>query len=308
MKYLLPILVLTLLSSCEQPPDVIHQGGETVVEEWKLAKKGDIVSQFGLANRFKTGDGVTKNLPEAAKWYTMIVNREHSESESGIVGSTLKYLASMHARGEGVPMDYKEAERLYILGDPEGTGEGHFNIGKMYLWDGNYEKSIIHLKKAHANGFLDASMQLGFLYSGVPEFGGSKSHCDPQLAESWFYIANMDGHRTHTVNVVLALMYDRLGRDESYVKNHPKAFDHYLKSANLGSVVAQKEVAGMYFFGKGIRMDRVQACKWYFVSKQNGAANYHDYIIKESNPKDVEAGENLAKIMIKQNPDLIFRK
>lgn len=67
----------------------------------KLAAQGDPAAQFDLATMYDVGEGVVRDLSEAAKWY-------RKAAEQGEVAAQYN-LAIMFDTGEGVPKDIVKA-------------------------------------------------------------------------------------------------------------------------------------------------------------------------------------------------------
>lgn len=298
MRYFLNAVLFILLTSCEQPPEAIKGASDSVINEWKKAKKGDLRAQYNLARRFEKGDGVQKNLPEAAKWFKVIADGEHSPDEYGIASLAQNKLAHMYSNGDGVPMDFSKAERLYTLADKEGTGEGHKSIGLMYHFAGNYEKAITHYKSAASKGLHEASYMLGLLYSGKGYFRVPDVSLDIQAAEFWFEQSSKDGSK-YGIRDIADMYHDlkrypeaiywykqALKRDKSphwfphgqlayyhyqglgTQRDYEKAFVHYVKAAKEGSSYAPMNVAKMLFTGEGVVKDLVKSYAWAIIAME----------------------------------------
>ena len=74
---------------------------ETALKLWRpLAAQGNAFAQSNLGFMYDSGQGVPRDLSEAAKWYRL--------AEQGNPRAQSK-LGSMYAAGEGVPQDYVQA-------------------------------------------------------------------------------------------------------------------------------------------------------------------------------------------------------
>ena len=73
-----------------------------------LAKQGDVKEQFDLALMYIDGDGVPKDVKEAARWLRL--SADHGYARSQLL------LSTMYLIGRGVPEDSSEAARLLHLG------------------------------------------------------------------------------------------------------------------------------------------------------------------------------------------------
>jgi len=85
-----------------------HAEGTTteMIQLWKdRAKQGDAFAPFQLGVSYQNGQGVKKNLDEAAKWYQI-------GAERGDLHAALT-LADMYRKGEGVQQNENKAIGLY---------------------------------------------------------------------------------------------------------------------------------------------------------------------------------------------------
>jgi len=85
-----------------------HAEGTTaeMIQSWKdRAKQGDAYAPFQLGVSYQNGQGVKKNLVEAAKWYQI-------GAERGDLHAALT-LADMYLKGEGVQQNEEKAIELY---------------------------------------------------------------------------------------------------------------------------------------------------------------------------------------------------
>ena len=80
----------------------------TALSEWEpLAKQGDAVAQYNLAQMYRHGHGVPQDYQAAAKWYRLA-------AEQG--DATAQYnLGVMYADGQDVPQDYQAAVTWFKL-------------------------------------------------------------------------------------------------------------------------------------------------------------------------------------------------
>ena len=91
----------------------------------ELAGEGDMNAQFRLGNMYQKGQGVTKNQPEAAKWFRQAADRGHGEAQY--------VLALMHIRGEGVSQDNVRAHFWFSVSSAGGytkAGAGQRALAK----------------------------------------------------------------------------------------------------------------------------------------------------------------------------------
>src|SRR4030065_731135 len=95
-----------------------------VSELLERAKKGEPDAQYGLAERYRKGDGVQKNAEEAAKWY-------RKAADQGVPDAQFT-LGKMYRTGEGVPQDNAEAAKWYRKAADQGVADVPAGLGLMY--------------------------------------------------------------------------------------------------------------------------------------------------------------------------------
>jgi TPR repeat protein len=109
---LLATIALPTLSAAADPATSFadaakrHRAGDTAaaIAFWQpLAQKGDANAAYNLAVIHEHGDGMTKNLPEALKWYRVAAEKGDRESQSR--------LGTMYLNGEGTAKNEKEGWR-----------------------------------------------------------------------------------------------------------------------------------------------------------------------------------------------------
>ena len=65
----------------------------------------DAATDFGIGERYMSGDGLTKSADEAVKWFRKAADKGHAEAQFNLGGC--------YKRGEGVAKDLTEAARWY---------------------------------------------------------------------------------------------------------------------------------------------------------------------------------------------------
>jgi subtilisin family serine protease len=79
-----------------------------------LAKQGDAKEQYNLALMYIDGEGVRKDVKEAARWLRLSADQGYARSQL--------LLSSMYVIGKGVPEDSSEAARFLHLGLAQAAG------------------------------------------------------------------------------------------------------------------------------------------------------------------------------------------
>jgi len=115
----------------------------------ELAEKGDADAQLTLAEMYKEGENIEKDLKSAHKWYLKSANQGNRVAEFWL-GFAYKYGI------DGAKQDYKEAAKWFKKGADQGEPHSQYYLGDMYLHgigvDKNVTAALILYKAAAGNG------------------------------------------------------------------------------------------------------------------------------------------------------------
>jgi|GEM_PF-5830028 len=81
-----------------------------------MALRGNVAAQYRLGKIFYEGDGVDRDLPEAADWFRQAADQGDPDAAW--------YLGKMLWFGEGIPVDLKEACLWWVVAAEEGSLRG----------------------------------------------------------------------------------------------------------------------------------------------------------------------------------------
>ncbi len=79
---------------------------------WGLARSGDPEAQFNLAQLYRLGRGIQRDLVQARRWYERAAERGY--------GPAQYQLGVLWERGDGVPADATEARGWYVRAAQQG--------------------------------------------------------------------------------------------------------------------------------------------------------------------------------------------
>ena len=79
----------------------------------ELAEQGDADAQFNLGGMYRRGEGVSKDMAQAAAWYRKAAEQGDAKAQFN--------LGVMYYNGEGVPKDYVQAAKWFYLGKANGV-------------------------------------------------------------------------------------------------------------------------------------------------------------------------------------------
>src|SRR5688572_23365165 len=71
------------------------------------ANEGDPVAQFSVGQKYTKGEGVAKDVPEAAKWLEKSAQQGNADAQIG--------LGALYLGGRGLPKNSLEAAKWYGL-------------------------------------------------------------------------------------------------------------------------------------------------------------------------------------------------
>ena len=118
------VIIAGALMSLTLPSSVAAQDfdnpiAETISELQVLAEQGDADARFELGWLYQTGQGVTQDFNEAAKWYLMSVAKGHVGAQYNLGG--------LYLMGRGVTQDYVYAHMWLNIAASNGNGAARQN-------------------------------------------------------------------------------------------------------------------------------------------------------------------------------------
>ncbi len=171
---LLAATILSLLATASLSADV-----ETLL---KKAEAGDAISQYLLGEAYYFGRGVTRDYPEAMKWYRLAADHGYAAAQNNV--------GQMYKKGEGVPRDDAKAVKWYKKAAEKGDAQAQSNLGVAYFKGRgvprDYAEAVKWTRKAADQGLTIARFNLGVAYAkgqGVPQ-DYVQSYCLLSLAAS----------------------------------------------------------------------------------------------------------------------------
>lgn len=99
-----------------------------------LAERGGAMAQFLIGDMYSNGQGVPKDLGEAAKWF-------RKAAEQGQVNAQT-ILGLMYRDGDGVPKDYSEAVKWLRKAAQQGESDAQLSLAEIYANGKGVPKSL----------------------------------------------------------------------------------------------------------------------------------------------------------------------
>ncbi|MBY0264346.1 MAG: sel1 repeat family protein [Holosporales bacterium] len=124
------------------------------------AAQGNERSSYQLGLAYLEGQGVRKNLEEAARWFQKAADKEFPPAQYN--------LGVMYCKGEGVKKNLEEAARWFQKAADQEFPHAQYNLGQMY-YEGegvmkNLEEAARRFQKAADQEFPEAQYNLGVMY------------------------------------------------------------------------------------------------------------------------------------------------
>jgi uncharacterized protein len=168
--YLLAFAALLSASAVAQTPGseaTPAKLGRRLAELKKKALAGDTKAQLRLGIAYEFGEGVSRNVDEAAHWYRISADRGDPVAQTN--------LAYLYENGGDGFRDPAEAAKWYMRAAVSGFARAEFNLGTLYLQgtgvERNDEEAAHWIGLAAEAGCPSALAALGYLYAngkGVP--------------------------------------------------------------------------------------------------------------------------------------------
>ncbi|MGF1632055.1 MAG: protein kinase [Kiloniellaceae bacterium] len=90
----------------------------------RQAEAGDVLAQASLGQRYYRGDGVRRDLVEAARWTQRAAEQGEARAQSN--------LGFYYMKGEGVDRDPAAAARWWRAAADQGLSQAQYNLGVLY--------------------------------------------------------------------------------------------------------------------------------------------------------------------------------
>ena len=243
---------------------LFRKRNEWVAELVRLAKEDNTEAQTLLGAIYARGNDVLQDYPEAVKWYRKAAEQGNAEAQYRLgdifengdteVSKIIVRLGGVEEKG--VPQDYAEAVKWYLLAAEQGHDWAQYSFGSMYEHgrgiSENDAEAVKWYRKAAEQGNAFAQTDLGHMYAR----GRGVSQDDAE-AVKWYRRTAEQGYQE--AQHILGFMYTR-GR--GVPQNDVEAAKWYRKAAEQGYLEAQDCLGIMFRDGRGVPQDDVQAYAW----------------------------------------------
>ena len=258
--------------------------------QWYLLAVGDgqdddvdIGALWRLGHFYASGDGGTKDIQEAAKWYNLAIKRSDKECLDDLLeddeclddlfsigmayrcgntvsedqGKAIEWLVLAEKHGSDRAKEELSSIRHALENSAERSVEAQVELGRYYKRIGDKSQAAIWFRKAAEKGYAHAQFELGMLL---------ESNGNPECVK-WYHMAAEQEDTKDIAATVLAGMY-KFGHFVS--KDMPEAVKWMTIVAEMGYPVMQYELAMVYYSGEGIAPDKEKAVYWLREARKNG--------------------------------------
>lgn len=224
------------------------------------AESGDPVAQTLIAEIYKDGLGVARDIKKAAEWYGFAARAGNREAQFAY--------ANLLLQGNGVEED-KELGELFMRRAAEaGHGRAAFNVAQIITakrptWAG-FKEALPYYEAAANTGVADAHYALFNIHNDARGVTVN----DEAKALVHLRFAAQGGLDTAQVELGTWLANGRVTDAD------PKeAFGWFARAASQGNVLAQNRLARMYATGFGVEKSDVLAGAWHILARRAGLAD-----------------------------------
>lgn len=218
------------------------------IKFWTVsAEHGNTDAIYSMGNCYYWGEGVSKDLRTAAKWYLKSMFFGRNAEAAYRYGNCCYYGFK----------DYDLAARHYEKAAKQGHAGAQYCLGKCYEKGEGVERdfkvAVRWYRKSAEQGYVDAQYCLGICY-----FYGQGAKQDYEKGIKWYEKA-AEQENSDAQYELGHCYYNGKG----IVQNLVKAIQWYTRSAEHGNAKAQYCLGNCYFNGEGANQDFEKAAMWY---------------------------------------------
>jgi TonB family protein len=226
----------------------------------RAAELGHDASQFALAKALQFGtDGEPRVPVLAAAWFHKAADQGHPQAQNS--------LGAMYFHGEGVPKDRAEAVKWYRLSVVGGYDVAQRNLGQCLLNGYGVERdpkeAAVWLRKAADQRDAEAERELALMY-----FGGRGVEADNDEA---FKLLRRSAQAFDSRAMVLLGFLTSNGIRTQ--QDHRTANELYRRAAAGGNHVGMNNIGYSYEMGYDVKQDFAAAMAWYVKAAALGNGN-----------------------------------
>ncbi|MBN6065386.1 sel1 repeat family protein [Aggregatibacter actinomycetemcomitans] len=238
----------------------------------EAAEKGVIKAKIDLSRAYERGIGVEKNYTLAFEW----MNKAADDGDPEAINNIGVY----YDYGIGVTRDPQKSIEYYKKAADLGNNSAMYNLGIVLF----YGEEIIKDEKK-ALFWIEKSANLENIEAITNLYSIYKLQGNIQKSMYWLN----KGIEKNLPIAFFNLGYEYSKGNSLLMKDDAKAFENYLKSAEMGVSFAQNNLANWYLSGYYVKKDEKEAIKWYLKAAENNLpeAMYALYQLYSEGTKDI---------------------
>lgn len=221
----------------------------------RLSKnKNDAAAMTLIAEIYRDGHGVKRNLDEANRWYRLAADRGDRNAMFALGSAALK--------GDGMARDEKLARSWFEKAASKGHAGASYNLGVMTLDNDiqDFRAAADHFRRAAELGNPDAAYSLAVLYKE-----GKGVARDLSQAAQWMKRA-ADEHITAAIVELAIMTFNGAG----VPKDEAQAAKLFRKAAFRNNPIAMNRLARLEVAGRGVEKNIIEAMKWHLLARAVG--------------------------------------
>ncbi len=292
------IIGYEIIKKCEEKKDSDEELEQGIYLLKQGAKRGTNFAYYALANIYREGFCVKKDLSQAFYWHQIntVKGVDDYKIDSHII------LGNMYENGEGTTKNSENAYYQYKKAADAGSLDGMTHIARCLLFgigiEENMDEGFQRLQGLAKKGCVYSQRLLGVLYHqgrGVPK--------DLSNAFKWLKIAS-DQEDAFAQEYLADCYY----RGDGIDKNYEESFKLYNKASLAGNTHAMVQLGNCYLMGIGVVKNTKYAFEW-FSKSANKEESYGQIMLGNcyENGYGIEKDEKMAfslymKAAMQENP------
>jgi hypothetical protein len=177
------------------------------------------------------------------------------------VAEAYQNLGVAYLNGKGVPKNTQKALDMMKKAIDGGSQTAIYNLGNIYSSIGKNEEAILWLRKAAELNLVFAQADLA---GKLAE--SAKTEAEKQEAKQWLEKALAQNEPY--AYAAAGVLYSE--KNNVFPINEKKAYEYYMKAAELGEEQAQTLLALWYWEGRYVPKDEIKAVEWFERAANNG--------------------------------------
>lgn len=239
----------------------------------KAAAQKHTEAVYRLGRCYEYGKGVDKDYKKAVEYYRQAADKDHAGAQYR--------LGCCYEFGRGLTKDYKEALKLYRAAASQSYASAEFRLGYLYERgkgvDKDQSEALRWYGLAAKHGYSKAQRFLLALQETIKK---ERQAADQARILAARKAAELKAAKLKAEKLKEAERLYQLGKSYSegqgVSKDEAKAFEYYLKSAELGHAKAQYTVGFYFKYGKD--KDYKKTLQWWHRSAEQGYVKAQVYL------------------------------